>query len=88
MRRTRRTHLWGSGHENGTEDERTVDGVLRAGQGDSDKKSRPREGEIGCAKARASSGRVRGMLGPKQGLETGLNRPVIARARQIGATEL
>jgi hypothetical protein len=28
------------------------------------------------------------MLGPKQGLETGLNRPVIARARQIGATEL
>ena len=42
--------------------ERTAEGKLRAGQGNSSEESRPQGGEIGCAKARTSSGEGRGAL--------------------------
>lgn len=61
-RRTRRTHWQDSGHENGTGDERTTEGALRVGRGNSSEESRPRGGGIGDAKARSSSDEGRGTL--------------------------
>jgi hypothetical protein len=48
-------------------------GALRAGQGNSDERSRTRGEEIRHAKAWASSGGEGEYYGPKQGLGVGLN---------------
>jgi hypothetical protein len=62
VRRARRTHWWGSGHETKTRGERKAEGKLRAGRGKSGNESRSRGGGIERAKAWTSSGEGRGML--------------------------
>jgi hypothetical protein len=58
----RRTHLRGSDRENQTGDERTMEGVLRAGLDNAVEKPRPLGGGIRRAKARTSSSEGRGTL--------------------------
>jgi hypothetical protein len=65
-----------------------VEGVLRAGQGNSGEQSRSRGGEIKHANAMASSDKGGEHYGPKQGLRAGLSRPTVVRARRTGAAEL
>jgi hypothetical protein len=56
--------------------------------GNIDEESWPRGRGIGHAKARASSSEGSRHYGPKQGLETGLNRLDAAWARRTSASEL
>jgi hypothetical protein len=56
-------------------------GALQAGRGNSDERSRPWKGKSSVLRLGLAPAREGECYGPKQGLRTGLNQPVITWVR-------
>jgi hypothetical protein len=87
VRRTRRTHWWGSGHETEARSKRAAEENLQASWGNSGEESRPQEGKSGALRLGLAPARGGECCGPTLGLRTGPVWLGTARGRRAGAVE-